>query len=65
MEADKHEEQIWQLYFGIMFIFLICLTANVIIHEHEIRNNNAKTAIITPINKNSYNAKDEINKKDY
>lgn len=64
MEADKHEEQAWLLYFGIMFIFLVCLTANVIVHEHEIRNN-TKTAIITPINKNSYNVKNETNKKDY
>lgn len=64
METNKHE-QTWRLCFGIIyFIVLASLTANVIVHESKI-GNNAKTAIITPINKNSYNAKDEINKKDY
>lgn len=62
---NNKQDRTWQMCFGIIyFIFLAVLTTNVIIHEHEI-DNNAKKAIITPINKNSYNAKDEINKKDY
>lgn len=68
MEADKHEEQTWQLCFGIIyFIFLAIIMTNVIIniHEHEIHNNNAKKAIITTI-KNSHNIKEENhNKVDY
>lgn len=62
METNKHE-QTWRLCFGIIyFIVLASLTANVIVHESKI-GNNAKQTIITPVNKKSYNIKDETHKK--
>lgn len=63
---DNKQDKIWQMCFGIIyFIVIASLTTNVIIQKRKI-DNNAKNAIITPINKNSHNIKEENhNKVDY